>query len=47
MEALKLRASRAVTSFSIGIPFFIGAILMLIVFAIQHRGILRTAKTQN
>src|SRR5262245_50620687 len=35
-----------VASFSIGAPFFIGAALMLIVFAIQHRGILRTAKTQ-
>ncbi len=34
------------TAFSIGTPFFIGAVLMLIVFAIQHRGILNTAKTQ-
>jgi amino acid transporter len=31
---------------SIGSTFFIGAILMLIIFAIQHRGILYTAKTQ-
>jgi amino acid transporter len=31
---------------NIGSTFFIGAILMLIVFAIQHRGILNTAKTQ-
>jgi amino acid transporter len=31
---------------SIGMPFVIGAILMLIVFAIQHRGILSTAKVQ-
>ena len=31
---------------SIGSTFFIGAVLMLIVFAIQHRGILNTAKTQ-
>jgi len=31
---------------SIGMPFLIGAILMLIVFAIQHRGILSTAKVQ-
>ena len=31
---------------AIGSTFFIGAILMLIVFAIQHRGILNTAKTQ-
>lgn len=35
-----------VTVFSIGTPFFIGAILMLIVFAIQHRGILGTARVQ-
>lgn len=35
-----------VTAFSIGTPFFIGAILMLIVFAIQHRGILGTARVQ-
>jgi len=34
------------TSFSIGTPFFIGAILMLIVFGIQHRGILGTARVQ-
>ncbi len=34
------------TTFSIGTPFFIGAVLMLIVFAIQHRGILNTARTQ-
>ncbi len=44
-------------AFSIAIPglgtlnfnstFFIGTILMLIVFAIQHRGILRTAGTQK
>jgi amino acid transporter len=31
---------------SIGMPFVIGAILMLIVFAIQHRGILGTARVQ-
>ena len=30
----------------IGMPFVIGAVLMLIVFTIQHRGILSTAKTQ-
>jgi amino acid transporter len=35
-----------VTSFSIGTPFFIGAVLMLIVFGIQHRGILGTARVQ-
>jgi amino acid transporter len=35
-----------VTSFSIGTPFFIGAVLMLIVFLIQHRGILGTARVQ-
>jgi amino acid transporter len=34
------------TSFSIGTPFFIGAIIMLIVFGIQHRGILGTARVQ-
>lgn len=34
------------TSFSIGTPFFIGAVLMLIVFGIQHRGILGTARVQ-
>ncbi len=34
-------------SFSLGATFFIGAILMLIVFAIQHRGILRTASVQK
>jgi amino acid transporter len=31
---------------SIGVTFFIGAILMLICFAIQHRGILGTAQVQ-
>jgi amino acid transporter len=31
----------------VGMPFVIGAILMLVVFAIQHRGILSTAKTQT
>jgi amino acid transporter len=35
------------TSFSIGTPFFIGAILMLVVFFIQHRGILGTARVQT
>jgi amino acid transporter len=35
-----------IVDISIGSTFFIGAILMLIVFAIQHRGILSTAKTQ-
>ncbi len=35
-----------ITSFSIGTPFFIGAVLMLIVFGIQHRGILGTARVQ-
>src|SRR6185369_10873127 len=33
-------------SLSINATFFIGAILMLIVFAIQHRGILGTARVQ-
>ncbi len=32
---------------SFGSTFFIGAVLMLIVFAIQHRGILGTAKVQT
>src|SRR5262245_10381536 len=35
-----------VTTFSIGTPFFIGAVLMLIVFGMQHRGILGTARVQ-
>jgi amino acid transporter len=35
-----------IVDISIGSAFFIGAILMLIVFLIQHRGILSTAKTQ-
>src|SRR5262245_47183779 len=35
-----------ITVFSIGTPFFIGAILMLIVFGIQHRGVLGTARVQ-
>src|SRR5262245_49892303 len=35
------------TVFSIGAPFFIGVVLMLIVFAIQHRGILGTARVQT
>jgi len=30
----------------VGMPFVIGAVLMLIVFAIQHRGILGTARVQ-
>jgi amino acid transporter len=34
-------------SFSFGSTFFIGAILMLIVFSIQHRGILGTANVQK
>jgi amino acid transporter len=34
-------------SFSFGSTFFIGAALMLIVFAIQHQGILRTASVQK
>jgi amino acid transporter len=34
-------------SFSFGSTFFIGAILMLTVFAIQHRGILGTASVQK
>jgi amino acid transporter len=35
-----------IVDISIGSAFIIGAVLMLIVFAIQHRGILSTAKTQ-
>src|SRR5882724_8619442 len=35
-----------IVSLSINATFFIGAILMLIVFAIQHRGILGTARVQ-
>jgi amino acid transporter len=35
-----------IVDISIGSTFFIGAVLMLIIFAIQHRGILYTAKTQ-
>jgi amino acid transporter len=34
-------------SISLNSTFFIGAVLMLIVFAIQHRGILGTAKVQT
>ena len=34
-------------SFSFGSTFFIGAVLMLIVFSIQHRGILGTANVQK
>jgi amino acid transporter len=34
-------------SFSINATFFIGAALMLLTFAIQHRGILRTASAQK
>jgi amino acid transporter len=36
-----------VVNISIGATFIIGAILMLIAFAIQHRGILGTAKVQT
>ncbi len=36
-----------VVSFNINSTFFIGAILMLIIFAIQHRGILGTANAQK
>src|SRR5262245_2355720 len=35
------------TVVSIGTPFVIGLVLMLIVFAIQHRGILVTARVQS
>jgi amino acid transporter len=38
---------RGAIVFSIGAPFFIGVVLMLIVFAIQHRGILGTARVQT
>jgi amino acid transporter len=34
-------------SFSFGSTFFIGAIIMLVVFAIQHQGIMRTASVQK
>lgn len=34
-------------SFSFGSTFFIGAIIMLVVFSIQHRGILGTANVQK
>jgi amino acid transporter len=34
-------------SFSLNVPFFIGAVLMLIVFMIQHRGIHNTASVQR
>ena len=34
-------------SFSLNAAFFIGAVLMLLVFAIQHRGILGTASVQK
>ncbi len=34
-------------SFSFGATFFIGAIIMLVVFAIQHQGIMRTASVQK
>jgi amino acid transporter len=34
-------------SFSLGSTFFIGAIIMLVVFSIQHRGILGTASVQK
>ncbi len=34
-------------SFSFGSTFFIGAIIMLVVFSIQHRGILGTASVQK
>lgn len=34
-------------SFSLNSAFFIGAILMLVVFAVQHRGILGTANVQK
>ena len=34
-------------SFSLNATFFIGAVLMLLAFAIQHRGILGTAKVQT
>jgi amino acid transporter len=34
-------------SFSFGSTFFIGAVIMLVVFAIQHQGIMRTASVQK
>ena len=41
------RTTLGPVSMSLNAAFFIGAILMLIVFAIQHRGILGTAKVQK
>jgi amino acid transporter len=40
-------AHLGIVDISIGVTFIIGAILMLIAFAIQHRGILGTAKVQT
>lgn len=49
LRSLKLASFSffGLANIEIGATFFIGAILMLIAFAIQHRGILGTAKVQT
>ncbi|WP_374372074.1 APC family permease [Dongia sp.] len=44
---IQIPFTEAVVTLSFNTTFFIGAVLMLIAFAIQHRGILGTAKVQT